>query len=182
MKRKIAIGLVLTLVIAVIPLMPNAVIAQDEQLVVDLIADGGHAEELGDGYDGEDVGDVIVWNDESNLYITYVVYDPWVITETHLHVALNMGAIPEKEGNPISGEFDYKGEYDPPVIDVTYTYLLGDWGWETGTVLYIAAHAIVEKPDSKSVSAWGHGFEYPGDNWATYFEYTIQEGWSEPPA
>jgi len=34
----------------------------------------------------EDVGDVSVWNDGTNLYVQYVLDDPWVMTGSHLYV------------------------------------------------------------------------------------------------
>ena len=133
---------------------------------IDLIADGGDpASEI-------DVGDVLVWNDGSKLYVQYAVTDPWCLTETHLAVANydELEDIPQKNGNPIPGKFPYQccyneteGEWlfvkkpdtlygtcdaadpnltDPCLSTITYTIPLN--GWEAETQLSIAAHAVLQ--------------------------------------
>jgi hypothetical protein len=89
-----------------------------------------------------DVGTVIVWNDADNLYVKYVIDDPteWCLTETHLHVATSLDGIPQKNGNPPPGQFDYKDEHDC-VTEFLYTIPLTSWSVDT--LLYIAAHAVV---------------------------------------
>jgi Ca-activated chloride channel family protein len=127
--------------------------------VTDLIAGGGNSKSA------IDVGDVIIWNDEDFLYITYETTDDWYITETHLHVAASLEDIPQtKKGNPIPGHFDYKDYHHPSVQ--TYMYAI-PWTWEPGTTLYIAAHAVV----SFGETAWGDGVDFDGNNWATYIMY-----------
>jgi len=135
--------------------------------VTDLIAGGGNPKSA------IDVGEVIAWNDEDFLYVKYVTTDDWYITETHLHVADSLEGIPQtKKGNPIPGHFDYAECHDPPVQ--TYTYTI-PWTWSPGTTLYIAAHSVVVKIIDGDVvqeeTAWGEGEDFPGKNWATYFEY-----------
>jgi hypothetical protein len=103
-----------------------------------LIADGG------DETSAIDVGEVLVWNDGNTLYVQYVVTAPWCLTETHLHVFLdNIGYtdVPQRNGNPPPGQFDYKEEHDC-VEEYTYTIPLA---WDAGTELFIAAHAVVQK-------------------------------------
>jgi len=99
-----------------------------------------------------EVGTVSVWNDNENLTVKYETIDGWMMTETHLHVADSVGAIPqttgEKKGkgpagNPIPGHFMAGDYYDPPVTEDTFIIDLD--GWELETLLYIAAHAVVEK-------------------------------------
>lgn len=99
----------------------------------------------------DDVGDVLVWDDGSNLYVKYLVTEPdTCLTETHLHVATSLGDIPQtKKNNPIPGQFDYNEEHDC-VTEYTYQIpldsLCGD--------LYIAAHAVVQIPsDGRTVCA-----------------------------
>ena len=87
----------------------------------------------------ENVGVVKVWNDTENLYVKYIVDDPWCLTETHLHVAAVPEDIPQtKKGNPIPGQFDYEGEHDCETY-VLYTIPLAGLDVE----LCIAAHAVV---------------------------------------
>jgi len=102
------------------------------QKKVDLIA-GQHT----------DVGDVIVWHDDVNLYVRYVITDPevWCITETHLQVATDPDEIPQKNGNPIPGKFDFKDEHNC-VEEFLYEIPLT---WDVETPLYIAAHSVVKE-------------------------------------
>jgi len=88
-----------------------------------------------------EVGTVIVSNDTENLYVKYLITAPnWCLTETHLHVAESWEVIPQKNGNPIPGKFDYKLEHD---CVKEYTYEV-PWVLEPCTKLFIAAHAVVE--------------------------------------
>lgn len=133
-----------------------------------------------------DVGEVLVWNDDENLYVEFVASGDWCITETHVHVFtdnLDFNDITLKNGNPPPGKFDYKDEHDC-VADHTYEIPLN---WSPDIELYIAAHAVVQN-DSVPVdwdngdpiswwteTAWGAGFDFPGANWATYFTYKVQQ-------
>ena len=103
-----------------------------------LIADGG------DETSAIDVGEILVWNDGNTLYVQYVVTAPWCLTETHLHVFLDdveYTDVPQKNGNPPPGQFDYKEEHEC-VPDYTYEIPLD---WIPETPLFIAAHAVVCK-------------------------------------
>jgi hypothetical protein len=102
-----------------------------------LIAGGGNPKSA------MDAGDVLIWNDGDNLYVKYMTSGDWCLTETHLHVATSLDAIPQKNGNPPPGQFDYPMEHDC-VTQYTYTIDLGDWE-PCETDLYIAAHAEVQK-------------------------------------
>lgn len=65
------------------------------------------------------------------------------MSETHLHVATKLSDIPQANGNPIPGQFEYKGEYNPKTDYVKYEIPLSKFGCEK--ILYIAAHAVVCK-------------------------------------
>jgi hypothetical protein len=134
-----------------------------------------------------DVGDVLVWNDETTLYVQYKIADDttpddytdnWAITKTHVHVATAWEAIPQKNGNPIPGQFAYKNNYanvnETPPLAIP---LLDEW--EIGETLYIAAHADVEiaggldgiemyLPDTVTMSV-----AHPGGS--SYFNVTITD-------
>lgn len=135
-----------------------------------------------------DVGDVLVWNDDAYLYVKYVIADSdWCLAETHLQVAEEFEMIPQKNGNPIPGLFDFKAEHEC-ITEFTYQIPLD---WETDTELYIAAHSQFKSfvcypepyleegvpciPYVKEETAWGVGYDFPGKNWATYIKYTVQE-------
>lgn len=94
-----------------------------------------------------DVGTVKVWNDGTTLYVKYETTGDWVMTETHLAVAEEVGGIPQtKKNNPIPGHFEYKTEHDPAVQAFTYAIPLGTWESCDIHDLVIAAHAKVVRP------------------------------------
>ncbi len=128
-----------------------------------------------------DAGTVAVWNDAENLYVKYEASNGFVLSETHLAIALTLDAIPQtKTGNPKVGNFQYGNEFATPVNEYTYTINLQEAGYAIGTELYIAAHAVVSKDvfengkSSEQETAWASGLQFPGRNWATYFQYIIQ--------
>jgi hypothetical protein len=91
-----------------------------------------------------DVGDVSVWNDATHLYVRYATAGDWSMTYTHLHVAIALDEIPQKNGNPTPGHFDHTTEHDPACTEYTYAVPLD--GWMPASELYIAAHADVIGP------------------------------------
>lgn len=129
---------ILALVLALGLTVPVVAHTEDDPDVTDLIAGGGNPESA------MVAGDVNVWNDGDNLSVQYVTTGGWCLTETHLHVATFMDGIPQRNGNPVPGQFDYPMEHDC-VTQYTYTIPL-DEGWvPCETYLYIAAHAVVQK-------------------------------------
>jgi len=94
------------------------------------------------------VGEVKVWNDTDNLYVKYFITDlNWCLTETHLHVATSLDDIPHtNKGNPIPGQFEYKGEHECET-EVLYEIPLT---CELRTDLVIAAHAVVWDKNSET--------------------------------
>jgi hypothetical protein len=121
-----------------------------------------------------DVGDVTVWNDANNLYVEYTTSLPWCMLETHLQPATSLTAIPQSKGNPAPGHFLYNGT-GSCIKDVTYTI---PRTWDYGTQLIIAAQAKVTNGTLTTEGAWGWdgnaNNKFPGKNWATYFNYTLQ--------
>ena len=126
----------------------------------------------------EVVGNVQVWNDGVDLHVKYnITVAGWQLCETHLAIATDFADVPQtKKGNPKVGKFPYAeadGDYTIPLT------------WAPGTMLVIAAHAVVLYPDSCTVreeTAWGMGedcngaFSIPfgGRSWAEYFAYVVQ--------
>jgi hypothetical protein len=107
-----------------------------------------------------DAGVVSVSNDEGNLKVEFVALNGWSLGETHLYV----GSEPPTKTAP--GRFPYKGE-------TVYTFPLSDLEAWPGDVLYIAAHAVVQK-GTQQETAWGEGSEF-GKNWAKYFACTVDD-------
>jgi len=148
-------------------LIPNTVLAgtANNPMKVDLIA-GQHI----------DAGEIQIWNDNDNLYVKYSATPPWCLDETHLQVASNISKIPQNNGNPVPGQFEYKSKHNC-VSEFTYTVPLTIEFCD----LYIAAHAVVKKKNGSTETAWGNGNKFPGKNWATYFVYSV-DGCTEPPS
>lgn len=120
-------------------------------------------------------GYVVVTNDADFLYVTYFIDIAYVrLFETNLHVATSPEGIPQKNGNPIPGQFDYTTMHDRWVQLYTYEIPM-DPDWTPGTDLYIAAHATITGSCGQFATAWGDGFEFPGKNWALGFVYTVPE-------
>jgi hypothetical protein len=120
-------------------------------------------------------GTVTVSNDALNFYVRYTTTSPWVISEAHLAIADSLAGIPQtKKGNPIPGHFSNSAIFDPEVTDYTFTVPRG--ATSVGQTVYIAAHAVVQAPSSQggTQTGWGFGPGFPGANWATYFQYTVQ--------
>jgi outer membrane protein assembly factor BamB len=121
----------------------------------DIIADGGSpATEI-------DVGDITVWNDTTNLYVQYDLFDGWLLNKTHVHVSGEDGSdtdnVPDdfpitkinkngKGGSPKVGKFDYSNNTHylyPEAMRITYLYTI-PWA-DLGDPTFIAAHAAVSK-------------------------------------
>lgn len=120
-------------------------------------------------------GTITVSNDAANIYVEYTTVAPWVMSDAHLAIADSLAGIPQtKKGNPIPGHFAYSAIFDPEVTDYTFTIPLGSF--LPGQSLYIAAHAIVQAPSGSggTQTGWGFGPGFPGANWATYLQYTVQ--------
>jgi hypothetical protein len=132
----------------------------------DLIADGRDT--------AEDVGDLTVSSDGTQLVVTYTMTGDWEMMETHLYV----GTTPPSKSAP--GKFPYKHEaLADPTSDI-YAFTYSDMGWSSGDAVYIAAQAQLRKPIGTDAygnpiyayeTAWAQGAQPipPGKNWATYF-------------
>ena len=139
MKAKICVATVTMLFLASMLSMafntPAFAHTEGDPFTTPLIAGGGNPKSA------IDVGDVLVWNDADFLYVKYVITDTdWCLTETHLHIDISLDGIPQKNGNPIPGHFDYRMKHDC-VTEYTYAIPLT---WSPCTEVYIAAHAVVQ--------------------------------------
>ncbi|MFP4654363.1 MAG: SdrD B-like domain-containing protein [Methanohalobium sp.] len=113
-------------------------------------------------------GDVVVWNNESHIFVKYNTNDDWCLNETQVYVGTSyMSAAP--------GSYDYKEEHNPCDDNFTYEIPIPSLG-DCDTV-YVATHAVVYKlnsdaPGGSDETAWGQGPQING-GWAMYFCYTI---------
>lgn len=126
-----------------------------------------------------DVGEVQVWNDAENLYITYVIDAPgWFLTETHLHVACSEGEIPQtKKGNPIPGQFEYSAEHDYlteyPLDPIPLSSI-------ECCIPFIAAHAVVVHIAEDCVALYSDGTEtFEAYTGSTCGDLILREGTAE---
>jgi len=115
------------------------------------------------------VGEVLVWNDGDNLYVQYVVDDPWEMTDSHLYVGKTDPASfpstpgqfpysPDMEKSPSEGasyddgtmtytipldeiyEYEFVGEGKGKGLNATV-----DPGVVAEDLIYVAAHAVVQQ-------------------------------------
>lgn len=125
-----------------------------------------------------EVGTVTVSNDLENIYVKYETIAGWYLTETHLAIATELEDIPQtKKGNPKVGHFPYQEVHNPPVAEYTYEIEL-EPDYTHGTEILITAHSVVAKMNKagktiKEETAWGGELRFPGNNWATYFNYEL---------
>ena len=88
------------------------------------------------------VGTVTVSGSSPTLTVAYVLNMGYALVETHLHVAQNCAEIPQKNGNPIPGQFSYKRTYSPPRTPGD-EYNIDVSGLNLSLGVCIAAHATV---------------------------------------
>jgi hypothetical protein len=150
MKKYMYLGFALILLflcMSIVTFTPVKAHNEDEPFITDLIAGGGNEKsEI-------DVGDVMVWNDEENLYVKYITTSGWCLVETHLEINISLDGIPQtKNFNPILGHFTYFREYELEVCITEDVYVI-PIEWEYGTDLYIAAHAVVVQEKTKCLTS-----------------------------
>jgi hypothetical protein len=148
MKYLAKLALILLVTLAFCPL-PALAHTEAVPFVTDLTADGGTCFFNGVYYSeedcpaeaeyrwGVDVGDVQVWNDGTNVNVTYVLdpapNDPleigdWCMTKTHLDAQLDWKDIPQtKKHSPIPGKFAHGDPVLECVGDATYL-IPNTWG------------------------------------------------------
>lgn len=134
MKRLLSLTLVACLMVA-LGMVSAFAHTEADPFVTDMIADGGSLATA------TDVGDVLVWNDGSYLYVKYVIDPDWCITETHLQVASRLAGIPQRNGNPIPGHFVINEKHNCVSEAGPYEFALN--GFSVEDTLHIAAHAKV---------------------------------------
>jgi PKD repeat protein len=163
-KRKILIPVISLLMMVTILPAPIAAGAMPDFVTVDLIA--------GKSIDS---GDVLAWNDARYIYVEYACQDGWTLAETHLSIEEYRRNTQTKSGNPVPGKFEYKEYHTAGTAE--YTYVIPRDGRASGTQLFVAAHAAVERISEgteQSESAWAEGIPFPGKNPASYFAYTVR--------
>ncbi len=123
----------------------------------------------------EDVGDIEVYFSDGNIYVEYTTTGDWYLYEAHVSIELDWEVIPQHNGNPVPGQFDYKDEFDNTQ---SYTFVI-PWleEWDDADYFYIAGHCALEKVVEGEVieqqTGWGDGEDFPGSNWGMYFRIPV---------
>lgn len=105
------------------------------------------------------------------LTITYAITNSsyWLV-ETHLDVQIDPANFPQSSsGNPKVKQFAYGANLGnapswTQVVDLTIVS-----GWSYGSIIYVAANAVVKSIPGGTKEAWGDGLPFPCNNWAMYF-------------
>jgi hypothetical protein len=128
----------------------------------------------------DDIGDVLIYNDGTDLSIKLVSDE--CMLETHLHLAepFNTFPIAKNSGNPIPGKFAYSDMHGC-VNEYIYVIPIADLPPESsigGDRIYIAVHAkYADGQSAWAAAADGFvGASFPGNNWATYFLIYVDRG------
>jgi hypothetical protein len=135
-----------------------------------------------------DAGSVTVSNTEDTLYIQFDTTSPWLMTESHAHVADTLVGIPTtKKGNPKIGNFAYQTSYDPPADTDTYAIPKSALSLDLNEQVIVAAHAALISVDENGnvtggETGWGDGERFVDrGSWATYITYAWQDCTVDPP-
>ena len=137
------------------------------------------------------VGVINAYNDETNLYVDYVLNDPNSSFGTlHLWVGTELMEVPANgQGIPNPGHFPYHAT--PEGTGYTFTIPLEEIPYlngECGLDVYLFTHAEVTIVDgnggTSNETAWGGDTPGDGNRWYFYDTYTIQccEDTPPPPA
>ncbi len=97
-------------------------------------------------------GNVIVSNDNENLYVTFKSGNGWNIKEIHLYAGTFENIPVNSQNVPVPGAFPINESFNPEVEMVTYEIPLT----ELPECPYILAHAVVVK-EGQEETAWGKG-------------------------
>jgi len=117
-----------------------------------------------------DVGDIRVYQEEgdNDVYIEINMDNGFLMEESHVDWGYTTDDIPHNNGGPRPGRFAYKTEHEGNGVS-RYTYRL-DIGDSDFTGVFVV-HAAVDNGET----AWGGDLDFPGNNWALYFEYDVGE-------
>jgi hypothetical protein len=129
-----------------------------------------------------EAGTVVVWNTPETLYVEYNMADLWWLKETHVHVDEYIESIPNKNGNPSPGQFEYSKIYTSPVQIDTYKILV-EPGWLVGDYLYIATHALAftvgQSGDTTWQTGWAGDEKLPGKKWHRIIKYEFKKSFKD---
>jgi hypothetical protein len=139
------------------------------------IAGGWDTRQVSPLYNGDDsVGTVTVWNTLDSLYVQYDVDGDQWLEKTDLSVTTRAGDIPQRDGNPGCGQFEFRNTWNEPRQSCTYMipYRAG-WG---GKEICIATHCEETQRDchgheTSRHNCWGGRDRFCGKDRCHYIKY-----------
>lgn len=126
------------------------------------------------------VGMITVSNNQEVLGVEIEITEPgWAMTETHVAIEDTFEDLPMTgSGNPQVGHFEFSDTFDQPTTSWAYVINLAEYGYAPGIPLYIAVQAevslYVDGVPVQNETAWGDGEDFPGNSWATYCTFSVQ--------
>jgi hypothetical protein len=126
-----------------------------------------------------EVGRIRTQTDGTLLYIN--IFSPvggtlLCLEETHVAVVMDFDDFPQtKKGNPKVGQFPYKHENLNGQAWDSYVIPLASLGVGAGDTVLIAVHAVLCCGETAWANCGGSGAFFAGNNWATYYPYTIPQ-------
>jgi|GEM_PF-1239536 len=119
------------------------------------------------------VGSVLVWNDDNNVYVSYILTNGNLLRRTHLYVGACNSIPVNNAGNPRIGLYPYSTDHGTAGVAV-YTYTIPRSNLPT-TELCISSHAEVITVSNGNQTGWGQGVQInDGGSWAMKFGYIQQ--------
>jgi len=115
-------------------------------------------------------------SESNHIDVEFETIGDWHMVKTHLDFNLDADDIPQANGNPKLGQFDFKNDHDPKVQE--YNYEINDSSFTCDNTYFFAAHADAQRYSGGEMvqedGAWGDGTDFGGANWATYSSCTIE--------
>lgn len=121
------------------------------------------------------VGNIVVTNDDTNIYVTFNTDGGWVLNETHVYVGDVAGIPTNGAGNPTIGLFPFNDTHNNAITHTVTVPI------DPNLDCYaVAAHASVSLIQNGNVvqseTAWSSGGPINnGGSWATYSEYCLSD-------
>ncbi|WP_395043220.1 hypothetical protein [Flavobacterium sp.] len=120
-------------------------------------------------------GNVTIGNNSDFLYVDYNANENWHFTELHLYVG-PLSGVPQKNGNPIPGQFPYKVTFNQLTSNYTFEIPMANVQKDANGCFVVAAHSSMRKTNEngsiiQTETGWAGYDDFSGNNWARYFNY-----------
>lgn len=121
------------------------------------------------------VGNLLVTNDDENLYITYQTTGDWFVGKVHVYVG-DIDGLPVNGANvPIPGQFPYHQTYNPFTQTATVTVPLAGLPDCYAIAAHAEMHRMVNGEDVQQETGWSFGTPFADtDRWGWTSSYCTQ--------